>query len=111
MDIGYLTPKGELIECESYGHMDLALDLIEEMADAPAKSRTNGFEAEVYLQELGYIVMRARDCYGFIGHYLYPRSETRIHMTKEQREWLLEHYEEFNEAKRKSVDELFYWDR
>ena len=111
MSIGYLTPKGELIECESYEHMDLALDLVREMADAPAKSKTNGFEAEIYLQELGYIVIRARDCYGLIGHHINPHSETRVHMTKEQKEWLLNHYEEFNDEKRKCVDELFYWDR
>jgi hypothetical protein len=111
MNIGYLTPKGELIECESYGHMGLALDLVEEMADAPVKSKTSGIEAEKYLQELGYIVVRARDCYGLIGYRKKSNSEQRLHMTNEQRTWLLEHYEEFNPEKREYVDKLFDWDR
>jgi len=108
--IGYLPPNGELIECESYGHTSLALDLVEKMKDVPAEFKTNGVKAEEYLLSLGYIAVRARDAYGKIGYFVNENSERRIHMTEAQKTWLLEHYGYFAPEKQRCVDELFRWD-
>ena len=114
-NIGYLTPEGNIIECESYEHLSLASELIDKMIETgievPAIAKTNGVEAEGYLLSLGYIAIRARDCYGKIGYYIEDGSEKRLHMTEEQKKWLLSHYEEFSSEKQRCVDELFAWNQ
>ena len=109
--VGFLTPEGELLECSDYGHMSLASELVERMKGVPEEYKWNGVKAEEYLQMLGYIVMRARDCYGLIGHQKALNSEKRLHMTEKQKRWLLEHYETFIPEKRECVDKLFQWDK
>ena len=108
--IGFLTPEGELIECSDYGHMSLASELVEKMENVPEEYKRNGVKAEEYLQMLGYIVMRARDCYGLIGYRKALNSEQRLHMTEAQKTWLLEHYGDFVPEKQRCVDGLFRWD-
>lgn len=108
--IGFLAPEGKLIECDDFGHLLLASELIEKMENVPVEYKYNSVKAEEYLQMLGYIVMRARDCYDLIGYRKKSNSEQRLHMTHEQRTWLLEHYEEFVPEKREYVDKLFKWD-
>lgn len=110
-NLGFLTPEGKLLKCGYWEHMSFALDLVEKMKDAPDTAKVNGWMAEEYLQKLGYIVVRARDCYGLIGHYKEDSNTCRYHMTEEQKRWLLEHYDEFNRDKQASVDRLFDWDR
>lgn len=110
-NLGFLTPEGKLLECEYWEHMSFALELVEKMKDAPDKAKFNGWTAEEYLQKLGYIVIRASDCYGLIGYYKEGSNTCRYHMTEEQKQWLLAHYDEFNRDKQASVDKLFDWDR
>ena len=114
-NIGYLTPEGKIIECESYEHLSLASELIDKMIETgievPSIAKTNGVEAEGYLLSLGYIAIRAKDCYGYIGYHIEEGMEKRLHMTEKQKKWLLSHYEEFSSEKQRCVDELFAWDQ
>ena len=107
--IGFLAPNGDFIECESWEHMSFALDLVEKMKDAPDKAKFNGLTAEEYLQELGYIVVRASDVYGLMGRIVDDRGH-RLHMTDIQIKWLEDNYDYFPKDKQESVDDLFYWD-
>ena len=109
--IGFLTPEGKLLECEYWEHMSFASELVEKMKDAPDEAKVNGLAAEEYLQKLGYIVIRARDCYGLIGYFKEGSNTCRYHMTEEQKKWLLDHYDEFVREKQESVDKLFDWDK
>lgn len=54
---GYLSPKGEYFECDSYGHMDLAKELAETFFDQPYLS---GVKAEDLLFENGYVCFTGR---------------------------------------------------
>ena len=101
-DIGFLDTEGILHPCDSWGHMDLALDITDDMG----LSFYNRLDAEDYLKKLGWIVIRARDVYGFIG-WRNPDTGKRIHLTDAQRDWLIAHYEDMPEVKRKTVDDLF----
>ena len=103
--IGFLKPNGTLIECESWEHMEKACDI----ADEIGISYKNKLDAEIALQLQGYIVIRARDIYGRIGQF--DNNGGRIHLSKEQKDWLEANYEDFPEEKRKSTDEIFDWDR
>ena len=110
-EIGFLTPEGKLLDCDHWEHMSFALELVEKMKDAPDEAKFNSWKAEEYLQTLGYIVVRARDCYGLIGYYKEGSNTLRYHMTEEQKKWLLDHYDGFVREKQESVDKLFDWDR
>ena len=108
--IGILAPDGTLTPCNSYEHLSLASEMVENMEDAPVDVKCSGIDAEQYLQQLGYVIVRARDVYGLIGYYKLWESESteqRLHLTDEQEKWLLDNYEKFPDAKRESVDELF----
>ena len=105
--IGFLAPNGKLIECESYEHLDVAREIAEELD--PNINFVSSLDYETYLQELGYIVVRARDVYGLSGRIIDDEGH-RIHLTKEQIKWLEDNYENFPDDKRESVDDLFYWD-
>ena len=102
--IGLLDPAGILHECESWGHLDAAQSIVEKMNNAPVKAQYNRLEAEAYLQRLGWVIVRASDVYGMIG-YLDDNDEV-IHLSSEQKEWLIKEYENFPPDKRESVDEL-----
>ena len=112
--IGYLSPTGELHECAPYGHLSFARDMIDDMVNAglkvPAQAKVNTVEAERYLLSLGYIAIRSHDCYGHIGYYVEDNSGRRLHMTDEQKKWLLDNYGNFGAEKQKCVDRLFDWD-
>lgn len=97
---GFLSPSGKLIECESYEHLDKAC----EIADELNLSYNNRLEAEIILQKLGYITVRARDVYGLIGYL--DDNYKLICMTTEQKRWLERNYEFFPKDKQKSVDDL-----
>lgn len=101
-DIGFLAPNGIMHSCSSWEHLSKAV----EIASKLGQSFYNGVDAEEYLQKLGWVVVRARDVYALVGMY-HPETKKRIHLTQEQKEWLLSHYERMSVAKRASVDELF----
>ncbi len=102
--IGLLDPDGTLHECESWEHLDTAYEIVEQMADAPAKARMNRLEAESYLQNLGWVIVRARDVYGMIGYL--GENDKVIHLSEEQKKWLTDNYEFFPTDKQASVDDL-----
>ena len=98
--VGILAPDGKLIPCESYEHLDLADKLVNKMNHTVK----NKVEAEDYLQQLGYLIVRARDIYGLIGFF--DMNDNLISLTDEQSKWLIENYEYFPQEKRECVDEL-----
>lgn len=102
MAIGYLDPKGVLHPCESYGHMELARDLAKSLGNNECKT---GFDAELFLQQQGWIVIRSRDVYGMVGYLSDPYHPK--HLTDEQASWLLEEYAHSNSAKQNTIDKLF----
>ena len=102
--IGILAPSGELHECDSWGHMELAEKLVSDMADVPAGKKYNGLEAEEYLQRKGYVVVRARDVYGMVGYL--DDDHNVIHLTEAQRKWLLDEYGNFPDDKQRCIDDL-----
>jgi hypothetical protein len=112
--IGYLTPEGKIIECEAYEHTELASEIIDSMIEqgieVPPEAKMSGFEAESYLLTLGYIVIERCGCYGNIGCHI-DGKEQRLHLTKEQKKWLEDHYAEFTSSKQKEIDKLFEEDK
>lgn len=105
--IGFLDPEGKLHECNSYEHLDLAVEITEKMG----KSFRNRLDAENYLLSLGWIAVRARDVYGNIGYFKSSGSEERLHLTEKQKDWLNKIYESVNTSKQESIDQLFEWDK
>ena len=98
--VGILAPDGKLIPCESYDHLNIADKLVKEM-EHPVN---NKLEAEEYLQQLGYIVVRARDVYGLIGYL--DDNDQLICLTNAQKRWLEENYDNFPIEKQRSIDDL-----
>lgn len=105
-DIGFLKPDGTLIPCNSWEHLNKAIEITESLG----KAFHFGTDAEEFLQKQGWLVIRRNDVYGLIGLY---NSETgkRYHLTDEQKNWLLVHYEDMSLLKRESVDDIFNNDR
>ena len=103
---GFLKPDGTLIPCESFEHTSKALDICWAI-NIPCRS---GIDAEDKLLDLGYVEVRARDVIHRIGFYKEDKDgnllEELLHLTEEQRAYLTEHYEEYNDDLRESVDEL-----
>ena len=105
-EIGFLRPDGTLIPCEHYEHTNKAFDICKEL-NIPYRS---GIDAENKLLDLGYVEIRARDVIHRIGFYKEDKDGNVLdevrHLTEEQRNYLTGHYEEYNTALMKSVDEL-----
>ena len=105
-ETGFLKPNGILILCEHYEHTSKAFDICMEL-DIPCKS---GIDAEDKLLDLGYVEIRARDVIHRIGVHKQDKNgkilDEVTHLTEEQRAYLTEHYEEYNDNLRESVDEL-----
>lgn len=103
---GFLKPDGTLVPCESFEHTIKAFDICLAL-NIPCRS---GIDAEDKLLDLGYVEVRARDVIHRIGFYKEDKDgnllEELLHLTEEQRAYLTEHYEEYNDDLRKSVDEL-----
>lgn len=101
--VGVLPPNGEFISCEPYEHLDLAQELVDKMNNVSPEIKCNRMECEVYLQQLGYIIVRSHDVYGLIGYLV---EEKILHLTDEQKKWLIDNYKSFPSDKQKSVDDL-----
>lgn len=105
-ETGFLKPDGTLIPCESYEHTSKAFDICWAL-NIPCRS---GIDAEDKLLDLGYVEVRARDVIHRIGVHKEDKDGNLLdevrHLTEEQRAYLTEHYEEYNDDLRKSVDEL-----
>ncbi len=104
---GYLDTTGKLHECEHYGHLDLAWELVDAMKH-PVRTR---LDAERYLQELGWLVVRDHDIYGLIGYIKEDGKEERWHLTDEQKKWLNNVYGAVNNDCRAAIDHIFEWDK
>lgn len=103
---GYLDRKGKIYTCEAWEHLDKAVEIIEEMG----VEISNRLDAEEYLQKLGWIVIRSRDVYGFIGLHADGKEEC-LHLTNAQKAFLNKLYGKVNESCQKSIDELFENDK
>ncbi len=99
---GFLDREGKLHSCNAWEHLDKAIKITEEMG----VKISNRLDAEVYLEKLGWIVIRNRDVYGFIGIHADGKEE-RLHLTDAQKEFLNKLYGEVSENCQKSIDELF----
>ena len=105
-NIGFLAPTGILYPCSSWEHMHKAIEICATLGNFFRR----GTDAEDYLMKLGWVVVRAQDVYALIGSR-HPETKKRIHLTKEQKEWLLSHYESMSTTKRSWVDQIFENDR
>lgn len=105
-ETGFLKPDGTLIPCESYEHTSKAFDICEELG-IPCRS---GIDAEDKLLDLGYVAIRARDVIHRIGVHKQDKDGNVLdevsHLTEDQRNYLTEHYEEYNTDLMESVDKL-----
>ena len=103
-DIGFLSPAGELTPCESFEHLDVAKELAEKLS---GEKYYNRLLAEEYLLDKGYVVVRARDVYASLGYIHYKEGDdTFYHLTDEQKQWLIAHYDSFPRDKQEEVDRL-----
>ena len=93
IDLGYLTPEGELLKCWcSWGHLVLAQKICN---DLNVKCPTR-VDCEQYLLSIGYIGIRAHDI----------MYDIRIKVTDEQKKWLIDNYKDCSDCQRESIDEL-----
>lgn len=100
--IGFLNPKGELLECSSWEHLDKAVELCEQLFGIDFYVRQ---DAEDYLLSLGYMAIRARDVY-----MSYKNDDTGkwIVLTDEQLKWLAENVNSFNDGQKKDINEILF---
>jgi len=97
--IGYLTPEAEFIECEHYGHLDLALEITETKYE---KQFMNRIDAENFLLNIGVLVLRARDAY---MNY-WNEDKISILLTDEQIKWIADNIEGLNPMQKKDLSEI-----
>ena len=105
-DVGFLKPDGTLIVCDSYEHLDKAFDICKEL-EIPCNNR---MDAEQELFKLGWIEIRSRDIMSRIGVFIRDSDGNftgrQYHLTNEQKKYLTDHYEDYNDGLRQSIDEL-----
>ena len=91
--IGFLSPDGDFSPCRSYGHMNLATELIKKRY--PKLIRAEGCRNEMtLLDNLGYAAFMARGCV-FKGEML----------SDEQRLFIVKHIEDaLNDDQYKAID-------
>lgn len=101
-ECGFLSPEAVLYECASYDHLSTAIKICEGLG----KVCYNGIEAEDYLMDLGWVVVRARDVYGRIGYPRLDNGQKIVRLTDVQKAWLVGHYEDMPTDKQRSVDRM-----
>lgn len=97
---GFLSPEAVLYACTTYDHLNTAMKICEKLG----RKFNNGVEAEDYLMDAGWVVVRARDIYGRIGYPQLSDERKLVYLTDEQVSWLTEHYAEWPQDKQQSVD-------
>ena len=98
---GFLDTEGKFHECEPWGHLDKAWEIVVEEMKVPVANR---LKAEEHLQKLGWVVVRTSDVYGLIGYCKSEDSDERYSLTEKQKDWLLNAYEDMTPNCRVSVD-------
>jgi hypothetical protein len=99
--VGFVTPKGEFIECAPWEHLDKAQELCKDRYSQDFCNRQN---AEDYLLSLGFLVIRARDAYMSYRNI----NKEPIMLTNEQLEWIGSNAENFNEGQKKDINEILH---
>lgn len=119
---GYMSPKGTLYECSTYGHMTLATRLVNRFfkntADKLFPDGWDCIDAEFILLYKGWLQIRSRDVYhnvkGLVttSRCAYPRKRVkRIRMSKEQRDFLEQNKSNaFNTDQFFSIDDMLGFD-
>ena len=59
MNLGYLSPSGQMYTCSSYGHMELAMKICNTY-EKPVLELKNSLDCESYLLDIGYVCIRSR---------------------------------------------------
>ena len=106
--IGILAPDGTFIPCEPYEHLDVALEIAEKISE---KIFTSRLDTERYLLSLGYIELQGHGVHSSIGTFKGSGSSERIHLTREQKEWLEKNFGDFSDETRMEVNRIFEMDK
>ena len=100
MQIGFLKPDGQFIECGEFKHLEIAAKLLREET---GEVTCGLVDAEKALFDMGWIQVYR---YGVMGHIGRKAKKTGrvVHLTKEQIDWLHDNYDSFPEEKQRRVD-------
>jgi len=96
--IGFLSPKGEFIECASWEHTCKASEICEKVFNIDL----SGIIAEDYILEKGYVAIRARDAY---MNYYTDNGDFRP-ISEEQIKWLNDNSDSLNDMQKKDIAEI-----
>lgn len=100
--IGYLNLEGELIECKHFEHLDKARELCYQLYGKDFFIRQ---DAEDYLLDMGYIVIRRADV--FIN-YTNSESGEYIRLTQAQFKFLIDNADKFNAGQKGCISDIMY---
>ena len=101
--IGFLNPQGELIKCSSWEHLDKSTEICKDVYNKEFIYRQ---DAEDYILSVGYVAIRARDVY---MSYKNETTNEWIKLTQKQLDFFATHADEFNEAQKKDICEILYY--
>ncbi len=104
---GYLAPNGQFHKCDRYGHLSLAVQI----ADSLNLSYEKRLDAELVLQKEGWIIINDIGVYGLIGYPKDIDKEERLHLTKEQIQFLNTIYDKVYKDCQNDIDKLFERDK
>ena len=102
---GFLAPDGTFTECDSWEHMQTAVNIAKEKYD---RTFQHLYEAEQYLSEVGYIGFYARA----VGYTGISQVDNRIiPLTDAQKDFIIDHLvQASNKDQKKSMEDLLQWD-
>ena len=101
---GFLDKEGTFTECDFWSHMSAA----KQIAKKYNKEFRNGYEAEKFLYEMGYVGFYARS----VGHKWISNENKRIILlSDEQRDFIIANLNlANNDDQKKSMEEILEWD-
>lgn len=98
---GFLAPSGEFHECDTYGHCQLAKQIIKSLnmySDDAVRTMCH----ENVLLKLGWICVRARDIY----KSTFDDSKNYLYISNEQQKWLEDNYQDLTKYQNSDVYEI-----
>lgn len=101
--IGFLSPSGEFIECNSWEHTSVAGVICLQAYDIDKC----GIQAEDYILSKGYLVIRARDVY----MSYWDTNGCGKTLSKEQLNWILENKNNFNEMQKEDINDILLFNK